>query len=524
MQISVQKLLLSSQLAVILTISVIFTVILFNTNVRSVEEQIVGKAQGMSQMLMTIAQGGVSGGNMMKLQGDDASAIYRSSGALAIYIAGTSDGFPASEYMSAIPPKPISHIFYAEGSPLERNQLDALKQHENAFDDAAGVYVFRQALEVKNGGELIAIYPATELADITSIVLMKIIPPCLIILLLSVFITYQIGKSITVPVQKMANSILRMQDTLDLTTRFEGSHLDEMTKISDALNNLISHLRTLLTGITQSQNDIAGSNRSVSQMAEMSQQGLAGQKHKLDSLVSSITQMSAAVNQVAQNAEINAEQAQVSQNLVTEGTKQTRMTLHISSEMAQGLNHINEILAKLSQEANQIGSVLKVIVGIAEQTNLLALNAAIEAARAGDQGRGFAVVADEVRSLAVKTQSSTGEVTAIIERLQQYSRSSVDEMELELKRMENTVNNINGTHQALEKINECVGRIAEMSLQISQSTDEQAKVCAAVSENIYELDGLAEKVFEQAGNTKECVDKVEDQLGTITQQIKRFRL
>ena len=54
------------------------------------------------------------------------------------------------------------------------------------------------------------------------------------------------------------------------------------------------------------------------------------------------------------------------------------------------------------------------------------LSVSIEAARAGEQGRGFAVVADEVRTLAVRTQSSTAEITSIISELQAKTSDIVE--------------------------------------------------------------------------------------------------
>ena len=67
-------------------------------------------------------------------------------------------------------------------------------------------------------------------------------------------------------------------------------------------------------------------------------------------------------------------------------------------------------ISDLSQAANRIGDVVKLITTIAAQTNLLALNATIEAARAGEAGKGFAVVASEVKMLATQTAKATEEI------------------------------------------------------------------------------------------------------------------
>jgi methyl-accepting chemotaxis protein len=80
----------------------------------------------------------------------------------------------------------------------------------------------------------------------------------------------------------------------------------------------------------------------------------------------------------------------------------------------------------LSQAAEQIGEVVKLIANIAGQTNLLALNATIEAARAGEAGKGFAVVASEVKQLASQTAKATQDIGAQIGAIQTATEEAVD--------------------------------------------------------------------------------------------------
>lgn len=524
MRSSIKLLLLIPQLIVVLLITALFSILLFKANVNSVESRIISNVQTIAKPLASLASRGVAGGNVMKLKNKDAQAIYRSSNALAIYISGMSDGSPATEYTAKIPPQKISYTYYANNPPLSQELMDQLKTQQQGFAIEHGVYVARQTFDIKNKGEFVAIFPAFEMQTVTHDTLKHVLPVSLFVLVVSIFVSYFIGKRLAAPINQMANDLYKIDSTLDLSVRFSDSSISEITKTSASLNHFIGHLQQLLTTLQSNQTEIAQSSQEVAAIAANSKTELDDQKTKLDTIVLSVTRMSDAINQVAVSTSQNAKEAELGSQLAQKGQQKVEKTVELAGSMEQSLKKTNDSLNQLNQATEEIGAVLSVIVGIAEQTNLLALNAAIEAARAGEQGRGFAVVADEVRTLAVKTQESTGEVSEIIRRLQSFAKQSVTEMESELVNIENTVAEIEGANYTLIEILQSMQAISSMTQQIAGSADEQSKVCEDINQNILGLSELYENALKNAAQTNSAVETVEKQLDGISKQITQFKL
>ena len=143
---------------------------------------------------------------------------------------------------------------------------------------------------------------------------------------------------------------------------------------------------------------------------------------------------------------------------LTEGAQIVRL----AADEAQATN---ADITALSQAAQRIGDVVKLIRSVAGQTNLLALNATIEAARAGEAGRGFAVVASEVKNLAAQTERATQDISSQITEVQNSVAKAVE-----------AIGNI--THR-MDDIN-------ARSSEIAASVEEQSAVTAEISRNVSE--------------------------------------
>ncbi|WP_312962961.1 methyl-accepting chemotaxis protein [Stutzerimonas nitrititolerans] len=290
----------------------------------------------------------------------------------------------------------------------------------------------------------------------------------------------------------------------DLTRRLEEHGRNEVAELGQAFNQFAEKVRRLVSEVAGSTSQVAAAAEEMSAITDEFNRDVAQQRHEIEQVATAMNEMTATVQDVARNAAQAAASAQAADREAQQGQQVVHETVSSIESVSVEVEHTASAIQRLEADSQSISAVLEVIRGVAEQTNLLALNAAIEAARAGEQGRGFAVVADEVRTLASRTQQSTLEIQQVIEQLQSGARNAAEVMHRGRAQVDSSVLQAQQAGSSLTSITIAVASISDMNTQIASAAEQQSAVSDEISQNVVNINQVADRVTESASQTAQA--------------------
>jgi methyl-accepting chemotaxis protein len=248
------------------------------------------------------------------------------------------------------------------------------------------------------------------------------------------------------------------------------------------------------------------------------------QTQQTQQAATAMQQMSASIAEVSRHTQSAAEAARSAAQTAHEGDAIVKQMLGSMHSIATAVNDTSTAVGLLGEDSHRISQIVTVIDEIARKTNLLALNAAIEAARAGEQGRGFAVVAGEVRRLAESTAQATGEISAMIQGIQNRTRSAIVSMASGNLTVEQGVVTTNQAGEALGRIIGMAERVDRMIAQIAIAASQQAAAANQSSSSLDSIHTLSHENLTEMATTTAGIEGLRATANALENQVDRFLL
>ena len=256
--------------------------------------------------------------------------------------------------------------------------------------------------------------------------------------LIAIFLTYLIANNLSAHIKSISKLALELAKG-DMTRKLNTNRKDEVRLLMVDLEKMrVSWQESISKVISSAEKlkDVIGTLTNTSGLIS----NTASDNQNRVLTVAASDEMVSTTQDIAKNCEHASAAAEESAKATETSVAKIQNVIDKINEQVIKSRSDAQLVQKVSDQAQKIGSIVQTIDDIAAQTNLLALNAAIEAASAGEACKGFAVVADEVRALASRTSNSTQEITNMVQKVQADAGQADEAMQISTKVMDSLAN------------------------------------------------------------------------------------
>jgi len=422
--------------------------------------------------------------------------------------------------------------------PLTAKMLDLAKNHDakgaTAFFNGESRDSFDRAIKSLNDDADFNVREGKKAADAGAAIYAStkwiVILAMAFAAVLCAILGWLLVAGVSTPIQRITEAMKRLAGH-DLSTEITGlGRADEIGAMADAVQIFKDSMITAERLSEEQHQEQMLKEQRAARIEAINATFDSQASEALNFLASAATELRATAGGMSNNADLASKQAgavaaaaeEASTNVQTvaaateelsssiqEIARQVVQSSTIAGQAVQEAASTGGTMQTLSEAAQKIGEVVRLINDIAGQTNLLALNATIEAARAGEAGKGFAVVASEVKNLATQTARATEDISAQVAAMQSSTGNAV---------------------AAIERIDATIGRMNEISTSIAAAMEQQGAATQEIARNVQEaargttevssnITGLNQSVEETGAASVEVLGAA-DELGQQAEQLR----